>query len=162
MNSAVIYYSRTNNTKFVGEQIGDFLGSKVITLRDKKNRKGAWNWIMAGRDAIMKNKTEIEEVNFQPENYKLIFLGIPNWAGQIPPAMRAFLENNKLAGKKILLFCTQDSSGAEKVFAAMKEILPDSEIIDQKAFNKPLRNQQKVIDEINGWLLKYQQPTTNN
>jgi len=154
MKSIVIYYSRSGNTRFVSQQIANYLNSEIKELIDKKNRQGVWNWILAGRDAIRKSNTEIEDFSFNANDYDKIYIGCPNWAGFIPPALRTFLEKNKLENSKLVLFCTQDSSGAEKVFASLKEIIPKANIINEKFFNKALRNKESVSDEIKGWLDK--------
>ena len=102
MKSIVIFYSRTGNTKYVAEQIASNLNSEILPLIDKKDRSGIWGWLMAGRDALKKAKTEIEDYNIALGSYDLIFIGCPNWAGQIPPAIRTFLDAHNWDKKKFV------------------------------------------------------------
>ena len=43
--------------------------------------------------------------------YDTVFVGYPNWWGQMPMCMCTFLEHYDLTGKKIVPFCTNEGSG---------------------------------------------------
>lgn len=45
------------------------------------------------------------------ESYDTIFLGYPIWHGQAPRIISTFLESYNLSNKKIVPFCTSQSSG---------------------------------------------------
>lgn len=152
MKSIVIYYSRTNNTKFVAEEIASGLQADLKPLVDKKDRKGVWGWLWAGFDALMQNKTTLEELRIDFKDYDLIFLGCPNWAANLPPAIRTFLNLYNFADKKIVLFCTQDSMGAERVFNQLRLLCQKSEIVGEKFFNKVMVNQDAVREQVRAWI----------
>ncbi|MCX6740666.1 MAG: hypothetical protein NTZ49_05585 [Candidatus Parcubacteria bacterium] len=154
MKSIVIYYSRTGNTQYVAEVLVNKLGSGLLPLRDKKNRQGAWNYIWSGFDAIMKKRTKLEEINFDINNFDLIFLGCPNWAANIPPAMRTFLERHYWQDKKVIFFCTQESMGAERVFNNLRLLTKGAEILSEKFFNKVNSNKEASKIQIEDWLAK--------
>jgi len=40
------------------------------------------------------------------KDYDIIFLGYPNWLGDLPMAVYTFLESNDFSGKTIIPFCT--------------------------------------------------------
>lgn len=155
MKSIVIFYSRSGNTKFVAEEIANYLNADLQPLIDKKNRQGLLAWFIAGYDAVKKKTTAIEEFDFNPANYNLIFLGCPNWAGELSPALRTFLNKFDLSDRKVVLFCTQDSSGAEKVFNSLRVMTKGADVIDEKYFNKVLKNKETVRQEIRDWLGKF-------
>jgi flavodoxin len=152
MKSIVIFYSRTGNTRFVAETIASILGSELIPLKDKKKRSGALGWLLSGRDAFLERQTKIESVNIALDKYDLILLGCPNWAYNVPPAIRTFLSNNDLSKKKIVLFCTQDGMGAEAVFNNLRRLAKGAEIINEKFFNKVNKNKEAVRLQIKQWL----------
>lgn len=155
MRTLVIYYSRTGNTKFVADEIAQNLQAEIKELIDKKNRSGIWGYIWAGRDSIMKSKTEIEEFGLDVAQYDLIFLGCPNWAANIPPALRTFLDRIDLQNKKIVLFCTQDSMGAVRVFNSLRLAAKGAEIVDQKYFNGVAKNKESVKAQVKEWIEKF-------
>jgi len=152
MSSIVIFYSRTGNTQFVAETIASVLGSELIPLKDKKKRSGALGWLLAGRDAFLERQTEIEAVSLDLNKYDLILLGCPNWAANLPPAIRTFLTAKDFSGKKVALFCTQDSMGAEKVFNSLRRLATGADIVSEKYFNKVNKNKDVVRWQIKEWL----------
>jgi len=154
MHSIVIFYSRTGNTQFVAEEIATLLGSDIRPLIDKKRRKGIWGYIWAGFDAIMQNKTTLEKFDLNLANYDLIFLGTPNWAANLPPAIRTFLKQIDLNNKKVVLFCTQDSMGAGRVFNNLRILAKGAEIVDEKFFNKVNQNKVAIRLQIREWMDK--------
>jgi len=155
MKSLIIYYSRTGNTHFVAEEIAAELGSKLKQVIDEKNRSGLIGWIGAGFDAMRQKATQIKDIKITWDDFDLFFIGCPNWAGNLPPAIRAALEKADLENKKIVLFCTQENSGAEKVFNSLRRLIKGAEIIDEKYFNRVKNNQEKIKEEIKEWLVKF-------
>ena len=80
--------------------------------------------MIGGKDAIRNALTEIS-FKINPKEYDLIIIGGPVWAWTVSPAIRTYLDKNSDALKirKIVFFATQASSGAEKKFEAMQEII---------------------------------------
>jgi flavodoxin len=152
--SIVIFYSRTGNTKLVAEDIATVLGSDLRPLIDKKNRKGILGYIWSGFDATMQNKTALEKFDLDLVNYDMIFLGTPNWAANVPPAIRTFLKQIDLNNKKLVLFCTQDGMGAGRVFNNIRLLAKGAEIVDEKIFNKVNQNKEAIRLQIRDWLGK--------
>jgi menaquinone-dependent protoporphyrinogen IX oxidase len=156
MKYLVVYYSRTGNTKTVGMTIGKTLSADIDEIIDKKRRVGIVNWIRAARDAQAKKLTEIHS-NKNPQDYDVIVIGSPIWAGNITPALRTYLTTHDLKGKKIAFFIySAVNRYAGKVIPQLKEMTPESEYAGTfttsrfrkgdyksklKAFIKKLQNQ---------------------
>lgn len=85
MRSLVVYYSRTGNTRFVAENIADFLDADVEEVIDKSDRSGPIGWIKSGFHATLEVDTEIEKLEYSPSNYDLVVLGSPVWNKRITP-----------------------------------------------------------------------------
>jgi flavodoxin len=150
--SIVIFYSRTGNTQFIAEVITNVLGSALVPLKDKKKRSGIWGWLLSGRDAFLERRTEIEPVSLDLNNYDYVFLGCPNWAANIPPALRTFMTGIDWQDKKVVFFCTQDSTGAERVFNNLRRLAKGAEIINEKFFNHIAKNKDAVREQVKVWL----------
>lgn len=45
------------------------------------------------------------------EDYDVIFLGYPNWWGDMPMAVYTFIEKHRWTGKTVIPFCTHEGSG---------------------------------------------------
>jgi len=152
MKTIVIFYSRTGNTQLVAEIIATHWNGDLLPIIDKKNRKGFWGYLLAGRDAILQHKTEIEVIAKDLSGYDLVFIGCPNWAANLPPALRTFLTQTSLTNKKVVLFCTQDSMGAQRVFNNLRRLTQGAEIVAEKYFNKVEVNKESIRGQVKEWL----------
>ena len=113
MRKLVAYYSRTGNTKFVAEKIAEQLDADLCVV-DKKNRKGKLIFLTGGFAAMRKKLTEIELTN-SVEDYDLVVVGSPVWAGKISPAIRTFLVTNDFSNKQVAYFVTLGGIKLKKV-----------------------------------------------
>ncbi|MEM2890860.1 MAG: flavodoxin [Candidatus Hadarchaeum sp.] len=129
MKILVACYSRTGTTKVVGEAIASELGADFDPIIDLKKRTGLppFRFLIAGRDA-MRKRTTIIQFEKSAEDYDLIVIGTPVWAGKITPAVRTYLGMQKLEGKRVAFFCTS-GGGHEKVFAEMRALVPKSAVV---------------------------------
>lgn len=64
------------------------------------------------------------------DDYDVVFLGYPNWWYSVPMAVFSFIEENNLAGKKVVLFCSHGTGGLAGSVQDIKKELPDSEVED--------------------------------
>lgn len=129
MRTLVAYYSRTGTTRAVGEAIARELGADLEEIIDLKKRTGLppIRFLIAGRDAMRKRTTNIK-FERSADDYDLIVVGTPVWAGNMTPAARTYLGSQNLEGKRVAFFCT-DGGGHEKVFDEMKALVPKSVVV---------------------------------
>jgi len=128
MKSLVVHYSRTGTTKTVGKAIAKELKADSDEIIDLKKRLGPINWLIAGADATKRKLTKIK-VKKKPESYDLIIIGTPIWGKNMAPAVRTYLTNHNLSGKKVGFFCTSGGNNVKKAFAEMKELVPKSVVV---------------------------------
>jgi flavodoxin len=125
VKTLVVYYSRTGNTRLIGNEIAAALGADVEELKDKKNRKGPIGFLMAGREAMKGLPTELEALDHDPAAYDLVLVGSPVWAGSLCPPVRTFLTQQHADLKQVAWFSTcgsEDGSSASKAFSQMTEV----------------------------------------
>jgi len=143
MKFAVVYYSFDGNTEFVADEIAKVLKADKFVIKTKNEisntiMKYAWG----GKQALMKKLPEIDDLNFNPENYNKIILASPVWAWTFSPAMRSFMQKHSLKNKEIaLLLCHGGGPGK-----AMERWVTELEkggnlIIAKKEMIDPLKNQ---------------------
>jgi flavodoxin len=135
----VVYYSRTGVTKKIAEAIAAELKGEVEEIIDAKDRQGLTGWLSGGRDATMRNLTEINPPQKSPAAYDLVIIGTPIWAWTMTPAVRAYMTQNKAALKNVAFFCTMGGSGDVGAFEAMSKI----------ADKKPLALLSLLTKEVN-------------
>lgn len=100
----VLYYSQTNNTKSVAEELQKQLGADIESVEADK--------------PLLSNLSK----------YDVIFLGYPIWSGTYATPIATLIKSNDFAGKTIVPFCTFGSGGLNTSSDALKQALPKATI----------------------------------
>ena len=124
----VAYFSRTGEQYSVGNITEG--NTAIIAKMIADNTNGDLFEIKVAQDNYPKGYTELTEYaqqekrnNARPEivgkienfaDYDTIFIGYPNWWGDMPMPVYTFLEQHNLEGKNIYHFCTHEGSGGVK------------------------------------------------
>ena len=100
MNTVIVYYSHSNNTRAAAEILKDKLGAKLVELKEKK--------VGNPLQAILKRKTVLVGDPWkETEDASVVYLMFPIWAGHSVPAMNGFVNNEKSDfGKKEVIIVT--------------------------------------------------------
>lgn len=125
MKTLVVYYSRTGNTKIIGQEIAKALNAESLEVIDLKKRSGALGWIKCGRDGQKRNLTKIQPIQKNLEEYGRIIIGTPVWSWNMSAPIRTFLKEKSIINKKVNFFCTEGSSSG-KTFQELGSLVPDS------------------------------------
>lgn len=86
-----------------------------------------------------------------PEDYDVIYIGTPVWAGAMPRPVASFLHEHNLSGKTIIPFGIHLGSGFGSILQEMKELAPDATIADGFTIRADTSNQE-VREEFTQWL----------
>jgi flavodoxin len=128
----IVYLSRTSNTKTIAEIIQRNAGGTLVALELKNPYPEDYR---ATVEQVVKEnetgylpplKTKIDSI----ENYDVIFIGFPTWGMKLPPPMKSFLKQYDLRGKTVIPFNTNDGYGIGSCFDTVKELCPNSTIVD--------------------------------
>ncbi len=85
----VYYFTRSGRSEKIAKELASRYKTDANKINDNKNWNGAINFLKAGAKASKKEKTEIDYKKPDGE----IILIFPVWAGNLPPAVRSFVEN---------------------------------------------------------------------
>ncbi len=112
----VAYFSCTNTTKKVAEDIADLTFGNLFRIEPQEAYTSAdldYNSdCRANRE--QNNSSSRPAIKGMPDNldkYDVVFLGYPIWWGKAPRVIFTFLESGDFKGKTIIPFCTSHSSG---------------------------------------------------
>ncbi len=152
MKSLVVYYTRTGKTKFVAETIAAQLSADIEEIVDLKKRGGTLGWIAAGKDSSQEKETEIAPTKLSPSNYDLIIVSTPVWAWRPTPAIRTYIKQNDLSGKKVALVLTCDGNPKEAV-ERTKLLVPNSTLVGEIVLPKPLGDKEETEKKIAEWCI---------
>ncbi len=91
-------------------------------------------------DALVDFAAEEQDAGARPElageiedldQYDTIFLGYPNWWGDMPMALYTFLESYDLSGKTVIPFCPHGGSRFSRTVETIAELQPDAAVSDE-------------------------------
>ncbi|AEE15655.1 flavodoxin [Treponema brennaborense] len=135
--SLVVYFSKTGeqyavgtitegNTAKIAKIIAEQTGSDVFEIVPEKPYPEGYR---ATTDAAKTELSQKARPSFKGkienfDQYDTIYLGYPNWWGDMPMVVYTFLETYSFKGKTIRPFCTHEGSGAsgtkQKIAAVCK------------------------------------------
>ena len=93
--------------------------------------------------------THIENV----EQYDMIFLGYPNWWGDMPQPLYTFLEEYDFSGKTIIPFNSHGGSGFSNTIEEIKKLQPNATVRDDGlsiSRNDVADSEQEITDWAKG------------
>lgn len=130
MKTAIVYYSMSENTKYVADKIADGIKTSgevdILRIEPKKAYpdKGAKKFLWGGKSAVMGETPELQPYEFNIKKYDRIIFGTPVWASTFVPPLRTFInENPDVKDKKIAVFTCFSGGGADKAIDKMKKYI---------------------------------------
>ena len=111
----VLYYSQTDHTRTVAQEIQKALGADMEEVICVNPYDGTYQETInrAGEERAKGILPELEPIKANLSQYDIIFLGYPVWYGTIAPPMLKVLEQVDFSGKKLVPFCTFGSGGLQ-------------------------------------------------
>lgn len=131
MKAAVIYYSRSGITKKIAEKVqAKFNADMIFVEPEKKYGSFPSTIIRVIREKKGKKAPAAKTPAADFSGYDIVFIGFPVWAATVPDFLQEYLRRADLAGKRVIPFATAGNNGREESLAALKALLPESEITD--------------------------------
>lgn len=121
MNTLVVYFSRTGNTKKVAEKIAKELGSDIEEIKEGRDRKGFLGYMRSGKEASMKSRPKIDEPVKKVKEYDVVIIGTPVWSWSVSSPVRSYIHKVRDDFKGVAFFCTMGGSGGKNAFKAMED-----------------------------------------
>ena len=119
-----IYYSRTGKTKKAMEEIAAALDAELVAITDGQDRTGFKGFMRSGMEAMRRSTRPIQpfETERNLEDYRLVVLGTPVWAGRCSSVIRALLKRRGLEMKRVAYLLTRDSDKRyEEIYEQMDQ-----------------------------------------
>ncbi|MBE6939871.1 MAG: hypothetical protein E7457_03535 [Ruminococcaceae bacterium] len=105
-----IYYSRSGRTKKVMTEIAQALDAELVAIRDGQDRSGWKGYLRSGMEAMGRATRPIRPLNTEKtlEEYRLVLVGTPVWAGRCSSPVRALLKRRGLELSRVGYVLTRD------------------------------------------------------
>lgn len=125
----IAYFSWSGNTEAVAREIQDQTGAEMFEIVPAEPYTDDY-------DELLDIAREEQSVDARPEiaetadlaAYDTVYLGFPNWWGDMPMILYTFLDEYDLSGKIIAPFNTSGGSGFSDSLDTIAQMEPDAEI----------------------------------
>ncbi len=143
------------NTEIIAEMIAEETGGKLFHIeRDTP--------YPADYDECTDEAKQEQNDNARPElkadmdisGYDIIYLGFPNWWGDMPMPVYTFLEAHDWNGKTVIPFCTHAGSGLSNAESSIADTCSGAEILEGFAIagTTAQNEQEKAEEAVMEWL----------
>ena len=164
-NSTVVIDGETlGNTQYMAYVIQETVGADIFRIEPETPYPTDHDELVdlakeeQNDNARPKIKAKIE--NF--DTYENIFVGYPNWWGDMPMILYSFFDEYDFPGKTIIPFNTHGGSGFSDTISTIKELEPNAEVLDGKSISR--NDIQDAEQEIIDWVksLGFEQTAAQN
>ena len=162
----VAYFSRTGenysvgtitkgNTQIVAEMIARETGGDLFHIEPvvayPDNYDDCVN--LAKQELNSKARPAVKG-DVRTEDYDVIFIGYPNWWGDMPMSVYTFLEKHNWQGKAIIPFCTHEGSGLGSTASKLRSACQGATMLKGLAvYGHTAQNSRKETEKAtHGWL----------
>ena len=127
----VLYYSQSDNTKAVAQEISTALGADLEEIVPVVPYNGTYDETIQRciREREEEILPKIQPVQADISAYDVVFIGYPIWFGTCALPMLKCLGEIDLSGKKVVPFCTFGSGGLFSSAADIAKKQPEAEVL---------------------------------
>ena len=130
--SLVVYFSWSGNTENVAKSIQSQTDSDIFEIVPATPYSNDYDTVVDLAQAEQRENARpaiadsIENIT----DYDVIYVGYPNWWGDMPMILYTFFDAYDLSGKTIAPFCTSGGSGLSNTVNEIKGLEPNATVTD--------------------------------
>lgn len=142
----------TGNTGVVADMIAQATGADLFSIRTVEQYPDTY-------DATLDQGQQEQSDGARPElathlenldSYDTIFLGFPNWWGDMPMAVYSFLDEVDLSGKTVIPFITSGGSGFSNTISTIQQMEPQATV--QEGLSIGASSATGAQQQVESWL----------
>lgn len=142
----------TGNTGVVADMIAQATGADLFSIRTVEQYPDTY-------DATLDQGQQERSDGARPElathlenldSYDTIFLGFPNWWGDMPMAVYTFLDEVDLSGKTVIPFVTSGGSGFSNTISTIQQMEPQATV--QEGLSIGASSATGAQQQVESWL----------
>lgn len=139
-------YIEKGNTHIIAEMIAGETGGDLFEIETVKAYPKEYRSCIdvAKQEKESKARPELKS-DIATDDYDVIFIGYPNWWGDMPMAVYTFIEKHKWQGKTVIPFCTHEGSGLSGTKQSLEKSCQGSTVLQGLAVKGSIA--QKSQDE---------------
>ena len=168
-NVLVAYFSRTGenynvgkiskgNTRIIAEMIAEETGGKLFQIEPVNPYPDEYNACVDIAKTEKENKSRPAiKGDVVVEEYDVIYIGYPNWWGDMPMSVYTFIEKHDWQGKTVIPFCTHEGSGLSDTENKIKKACDGATVLNGLAIRGTTvqKSQEQARKTTKGWLANH-------
>ena len=142
----------TGNTGVVANMIAEATGANLFSIQTVEKYPDSYDeTIDKGQEEQSADaRPELSNLPEDLDQYDVIFLGFPNWWGDMPMAIYSFLDSVDSAGKTVIPFVTSGGSGFSNSISAIRSMEPEATV--QEGLSIRDASVAEAQNDIDDWL----------
>ncbi|MCD7778718.1 MAG: NAD(P)H-dependent oxidoreductase [Clostridiales bacterium] len=151
-SSLVVYFSWSGNTRTIANEIASLTGADIFELTPVTPYSDDYDTVLEEAQTEQSENAR-PEINGSIENfdsYDVIYLGFPNWWGDMPMILYSFLDDYDLSGKTIAPFVSSGGSGFSNTLSAVYENEPNATLTEGLSLSSS--ESQNPEEAVTKWL----------
>ncbi len=152
-NSVVVIDGEVlGNTQYMAYVIRETIGADIFRIEPEIPYPTDHDTLvdLAKEEQNDKARPKIKDKIENFESYKNVFIGYPNWWGDMPMILYSFFDEYDFSEKTIIPFNTHGGSGFSGTVSTIQELEPNAEVIEGKSISR--NDIQDAEQEIIAWV----------
>lgn len=163
-STVVIDGETLGNTQYMAYVIQETVGADIFRIEPETPYPTDHEKLvdLAKEEQNDNARPKIKDTIASFDTYENIFVGYPNWWGDMPMILYSFFDEYDFSGKTIIPFNTHGGSGFSSTISTIKELEPNAEVLDGKSISR--NDIQDAEQEIIDWVksLGFEQTAAQN
>ena len=152
-STVVIDGETLGNTQYMAYVIQETVGADIFRIEPETPYPTDHDKLvdLAKEEQNDNARPKIKDMIENFDTYENIFVGYPNWWGDMPMILYSFFDEYDFSGKTIIPFNTHGGSGFSGTISTIKELEPNAEVLDGKSIsrNDIQDAEQEIVDWVN-------------
>lgn len=152
-STVVIDGETLGNTQYMAYVIQETAGADIFRIEPETPYPTDHDELvdLASEEQSNNARPAIKDTIENFDTYENIFVGYPNWWGDMPMILYSFFDEYDFSGKTIIPFNTHGGSGFSDTISTIKALEPNAEVLDGKSIsrNDIQDAEQEIVDWVN-------------
>lgn len=151
-SSLIVYFSWSGNTENVANVIQAQTGAELVKIEPATPYSDDYDEVLtqAQNEQSVNARPAIANTMDNIDEYDVIYVGYPNWWGDMPMILYTFFDTYDLSNKTIAPFCTSGGSGLSNTVNEIRDLEPQATVTQGLHITSSMAdNSQELVSE---WL----------
>ncbi len=141
------------NMEYMAEQISKRTGGELFEIKTVQEYPGTHEPLVdqAAQEQDEAARPELASHVEDMDRYEVIFLGFPNWWGDMPMPLYTFLEEYDLGGKQVIPFNSHGGSRFSRTIETIQDLQPGADVVTD-GYTVSRNDMNQAAAGIENWL----------